>query len=120
MLQDEKERSVALWVFKNDKIAGWSTNTLPAAVGIYFPIRGFGETVGVLVYQPKHPRPLNISEMNFLQTVNQQIGVYLQRSLKREKARSNEYIQEVEKAQDSIFHSFSYNINIPLVQITQV
>jgi two-component system sensor histidine kinase KdpD len=119
ILQDEKERGVALWVFKNGKIAGWSTNTLPAAIGIYFPIRGFGETVGVLAFQPKQPRPLNISEMNFLQTVNQQIGVYLQRSLTREKARSNEYIQEVEKAQDAIFHSFSYNINIPLAQVSQ-
>lgn len=120
MLQDEKERVVALWVFKNDKIAGWATDTLPAAVGIYFPIRGFGETVGVLTYQPKYPRPLTISEMNFLQTVNQQVGVYVQRALTREKARSNEYIREVEKAQGAIFHSFSYNINIPIVQISKL
>jgi two-component system, OmpR family, sensor histidine kinase KdpD len=120
MLQEEKERVVALWVFKNDKIAGWSTDTLPAAVGIYFPIRGFGETVGVFAYQPKYPRPLTISEMNFLQTVNQQVGVYVQRALTREKARSNEYTREVEKAQSAIFHSFSYNINIPIVQISQL
>lgn len=118
ILQDDKEKSVALWVFNNGKIAGWSTNTLPAAIGIYFPIRGFGETVGVLAFQPKQPRPLTISEMNFLQTVNQQIGVYLQRTLTREKARSNEYIHEAEKAQDAIFHSFSYNINIPISQIS--
>ncbi|MFI5343370.1 MAG: ATP-binding protein, partial [Chlamydiales bacterium] len=120
MLQEEKERVVALWVFKNDKIAGWSTDTLPAAAGIYFPIRGFGETVGVLAYQPKYLRPLTISEMNLLQTVNQQVGVYVQRALTREKARSNEYIREVEKAQSAIFHSFSYNINVPIVQISQL
>jgi len=118
LMKDEKERVVALWVFKNDKIAGWSTDTLPYSAGLFFPIRGFGETMGVLIFQPKYPRPLTISEMNLIQTVNQQVGVYVQRALAKEKARSNEYIHEVEKAQDAIFHSFSYNINIPLMLIS--
>ncbi|MFI5342696.1 MAG: hypothetical protein ACHQUC_00575, partial [Chlamydiales bacterium] len=61
--------------------------------GIYFPIRGFGETVGVLAYQPKYLRPLTISEMNLLQTVNQQVGVYVQRALTRESFKDRLEIQ---------------------------
>lgn len=119
LLNDEKEKGVANWVFKHDKIAGWSTDTLPASRGLYFPIRGFGETVGVLVYEPKSPRPLTITEINFIETVNQQVGVYIQRALTKDKIISNAYIQDVEKAQEAIFHSFSHNINIPLSQLSK-
>lgn len=117
ILKEEKEKVVALWVFNHDKVAGWSTDTLPAAKGIYFPVRGFGETVGVLAFQPKYPRPFTVSEMNFLQTVTHQLGVYIQRDLAKEKMRHQDYSREREMAQQSILHSFSHAIHHPLAEL---
>ena len=47
--------------------------------GLYLPIK-VDQTVGVLVYYPKRERLLSLEEMNFLQTIAQHLGVYLQRN----------------------------------------
>jgi len=117
LLKDEKEENTAFWVFNHSKIAGWSTDTLPQSRGIYFPIRGLGETVGVMVFLPKYFRPLSNNEMSLLQTVNQQVGTFIQRALLKEKTSENIYSQEAQKAQKAIFSSFSYNINVPVLKI---
>lgn len=76
-LQEEKEQVVAQWVFRNRKMAGWSTSTLSAAKALYLPIKISHTTLGVLVYYPKSERLLSLTEMHFLQTVAQHIGIYL-------------------------------------------
>lgn len=76
-LNDEKEQAVAIWVFKNGKVGGMKTDTLPSAQAIYFPIKYAQEIVGVLVYQPLKERPLSVEESDFLSHVAQQLGIYL-------------------------------------------
>ena len=76
---EEKEQAVAQWVYQNGKIAGWSTSTLPLAKGLYLPIKFSQATNGILVYFPTQNRPLSIMEMNFLQTIAQHLGIYLER-----------------------------------------
>lgn len=78
-LLEEKEKTTARWVFQHGKVAGWSTNTLPSANGLYFPIKVAKLTLGVLVYFPKKETPLLMEEIDFLQTVAQQLGIYLRR-----------------------------------------
>jgi two-component system sensor histidine kinase KdpD len=87
LLQQEKEQATAQWVFQNGKEAGWSTSTLPSAQGLYLPIKFSNTTLGVLVYYPKRERLLSLDEMNILQTINKQLGIYLERYVFEERMR---------------------------------
>ncbi|MBA3958600.1 MAG: sensor histidine kinase KdpD [Parachlamydiaceae bacterium] len=78
-ITNEKEESSALWVFQNSQEAGWSTSTLPTVRNLYIPIKGFHETLGVLIYRPAVGRVLNPEEKHLLYTVTQQLGNYIER-----------------------------------------
>lgn len=77
VFQTEREKDAALWVFQKGKIGGWSTDTLSLAQGMYFPIKFSENTLAVLAYVPEKERPLLIDDLNFIQTINQEIGIYL-------------------------------------------
>lgn len=119
LLKHEKERAVALWVFEHGKVAGWSTDTLSSVSCIYFPIKGIKDTLGVLVYSPKNQRSLSNSEMNFLQTSIQQIGIFLQKIVEAEKDKIAEFSSQIEKMHKAIFQSFSRMFQLPLAKITK-
>jgi len=91
LLNDNKEKGVASWVFENGKEAGWSTTTLPEARNFCIPMKGFREVVGVMTFRPKTtPRALTIEEKNILYTVAQQLANYFERSFTEEKERQVE------------------------------
>ena len=119
-LKEEKEKAAAIWVFQNGKIGGWSTDTLPTAEGIYFPIKFSKFTVGVLAYHPKKDRSLSIEEMNFIQTVAQQLGIYLERYTFEERVNKQDYTRQIERMHQSIFHSLNRSFYIPLEGIVKI
>jgi two-component system sensor histidine kinase KdpD len=57
-LLDDRESAVAQWVFDHGRMAGKTTETLPAARGLYLPLRTSRGTVGVLGVHPADPRML--------------------------------------------------------------
>lgn len=120
MLKEEKEKAAAEWVFRNGKVGGWSTDTLPAAQGIYFPIKFSKSTVGVLVYFPKSSRSLSIEEMNFIHTVAQQLGIYLERYIFEEQVDRQDYTRQIERMHRSIFHSLHRSFYAPLEEIAHI
>ncbi|WP_068471153.1 ATP-binding protein [Candidatus Protochlamydia phocaeensis] len=120
LLNTEKEKVAAIWVFQNGKIGGWSTDTLPSSAGMYFPIKFFKATVGVLVYFPSRERPLSTDEINFLQTVAQQLGIYLERSIFEERVRRQDYSRQIERMHQSIFHSVNRSFYFPLEGILKI
>lgn len=117
LLKEDKEQAAAHWVFQNGKMAGWSTSTLPFAKGLYLPIRFSQTTIGILVFFPAKERLPSIDEMNFLQTVAEQLGIYLERHLFEERVVSQIYTNQVEKLQTSILSSVSQAFYQPLNQI---
>lgn len=119
-LREEKERSAAIWVFQNGKIGGWSTDTLPSAKGIYFPIKFSKTTVGVIAYHPKKERPLSMEEINFIQTVSQQLGIYLERYLFEERIAKQDYMRQIERMHQSIFNSLNRSFYAPLEEMFKV
>lgn len=118
-LKEEKERAAAEWVFANGKVGGWSTDTLPSAEAIYFPIKFSTSTVGVLLYSPKSARPLSMEEMNFIQTAAQHIAIYLERYSFEEKMRRQDYTRQIERMHHSIFHSLNSSFYGPIEAIAQ-
>ncbi len=119
LLQFEKEQIVANWVFKNGKIAGWSTDTLPASQGLYFPIKFSKSVVGVLAYFPKRELSLSMEESNFIQTVAQQLGIYIERYVFEERISRQSYTSQIERMHKSIFHSLNRSFYAPLDNISQ-
>lgn len=119
LLQDEKERAVAEWVFENGKEAGWTTNTLPSAKSLYIPLKGFREIVGVLRFQPKLNKELSPEELNFLYTVILQLSNYLERTFAEERERRKEQINQIEKIYESILNSISREFQRPLNNIQE-
>lgn len=120
LLNTEKEKAAATWVFQNGKVGGWSTATLPSAQGMYFPIKFSNQTVGVLVYFPKRDRPLSIDEMNFVQTVAQHLGIYLERYIFEDRISRQDYSRQIERMHQSIFHSLNRSFYAPLEGIIQL
>jgi two-component system sensor histidine kinase KdpD len=110
LLKEEKERAVALWVYKNGKAAGWSTDTLPLVKNLYIPMKGFKDVIGVIVYQPKYGRKLSMDEINLLHTIAQHLANYLWRTLMEEKALKTEYMSKIEKIHYAILKSLSFQL----------
>lgn len=102
LIYNDKEKAAALWVYENEKEAGWSTDTLPSAENFYLPLKGFHETVGILACKKRKGNFLSLDEKNFLYTVSQQLGIYIERSFLDERAKQNELLLQIEKINSSI------------------
>lgn len=122
LLDNEKEKSTAIWVFEHGKEAGWSTDTLPSVQNLYIPLKSAHayrniytyEVVGVLVYRPKLNRFLTIEEKNFLYTVGQQLANYLERSFSESRTHQHEQQIKEEKIYSAIVNSLSKQLTNPL------
>ena len=79
-LFDDRERAVAQWAFENGRSAGRSTDTLPAAKGIYLPLVAAARTVGVLGVHPATPETLgNPATLQLLATFANQLALGIER-----------------------------------------
>ncbi len=118
VLNDETERAAAAWSYRNGKLAGWSTDTLPAAKAIFFPIQFSKISLGILVFFPKDAQQvLSLDEQNFLTNVTEQLGIYLERYVFEEKIQNQNYMRQVEKLHNAIFRSLSKGFYTPLEKI---
>ena len=73
---DEREQAVAQWVFDHGRAAGKSTGTLPAAKGLYLPLKTSRGTVGVLGVHPADPAMLlSPEQLHFLEAFANQVAL---------------------------------------------
>ena len=73
---DIREQAVAQWVFDHGRRAGKTTDTLPAAKGLYLPLRTSRGIVGVLGVHPADPESLVSPErLHFLEAFANQIAL---------------------------------------------
>jgi two-component system sensor histidine kinase KdpD len=75
-LFDTRERAVAQWVFDHGQRAGKTTGTLPAAQGLYLPLRTSRGVIGVLGLQSTDPHLLLAPErLHLLEAFADQIAL---------------------------------------------
>ena len=73
---DVREQAVAQWVFDHGQAAGKTTGTLPAARGLYLPLKTSRGAVGVLGVHPADPESLAAPErLHFLEAFANQIAL---------------------------------------------
>jgi len=77
---DEKEKAVALWVYKNGMNAGKNTQTLASANWHYLPLKAEDMTFGVLGFTPtKQEGFLSSEQQRLLESFANIIAMYLKR-----------------------------------------
>ncbi|HEX6899784.1 MAG TPA: sensor histidine kinase KdpD [Thermoanaerobaculia bacterium] len=73
---DTREQAVAQWVFDHGRMAGKTTDTLPASKGLYVPLKTSRGTVGVLGVHPADPGLLVAPEqLHLLEAFANQIAL---------------------------------------------
>ncbi|OGT06862.1 MAG: hypothetical protein A2X78_00575 [Gammaproteobacteria bacterium GWE2_37_16] len=78
-IADEKEQSVARWVYDMGQVAGLGTQTLPFVPAVYVPLLGKQAVVGVLRVQPVDPERLAIPEqLHLLETFANQTAFVIE------------------------------------------
>lgn len=116
----EKDKAAANWVLQHGSVGGWSTETLPSAEGMYLPIKFSKTTIGALGYYPKRKRPLTMDEINLLELITQDLGIYMQRLIFEERVSKQDYTRQIERMHQAIFHSFKRSFYAPLDAATAV
>jgi two-component system sensor histidine kinase KdpD len=113
----EKEWTVATWAFEHSKPAGWSTDTLASVGGLYIPLIGPTETVGVLGLKRGDSRSLPPDELNLVMAVARQLAVAAERELLQERAQKIHQLAESERLYQTILNTVSHELRTPLTAI---
>jgi len=116
---DEKERSVAQWVFDHGQRAGAGTDTLPSASGLYVSLAASTGVVGVLAVRAAEPtRFEDPTLLQLLETFAGQAALALERAQLADRAQKEEVEVEAERLRTSLLSSLSHDMRTPLGAIT--
>ena len=116
---DEKEQSVAAWVFGRGRVAGAGTDTLPAAQGRYVPLVGSTGIIGVLGLRPADPKRFqDPAVQGLLETFAGQAAVAMERAMLAERTQREQVEIEAERLRTSLLSSLSHDLRTPLGAIT--
>jgi two-component system sensor histidine kinase KdpD len=117
MQLDEKERSVALWVFEHGKPAGRYTETLPLASAQFFPLLTPNRTVGVMGIRFHRDERLSVDEAALLETFISQVALVIERELLDEAAQQSAMMRESERLYTTLLNSISHELRTPISAI---
>ena len=116
---DDKEQSVAQWVYQQGRRAGVGTDTLPAAQAFYQPLIASQGTVGVVGLRPADPQRFEDPTLQQLvETFAGQAALALERSLLAEQTQREQLEIEAERLRTALLSSLSHDLRTPLAAIT--
>jgi two-component system sensor histidine kinase KdpD len=117
---DEDEIAVADWVYRHGDPAGRHTNTLPAALFRYLPLKTARGVVGVLGVEGPEPfsPDLTPQQRRLMDAFASQAALAIERVQFAEQARQAQLLQATEKLQTALLNSISHDLRTPLVSIT--
>ena len=113
----DKERSAADWVFRNRKVAGRFTDTLPSTEGFYLPLVAGDRAVGVMGLRAPDEAVLSVSQRDLLETFAGQLGLALDRERLREADERARLSHESDKLHRTLLDSVSHELKTPLAVI---
>jgi two-component system sensor histidine kinase KdpD len=116
---DERESSVAQWVFDHRQRAGLGTDTLPGAMALYLPLFTSSRTVGVLGILPGSSSALfDQEQIHILESFANQIAMAIERALLSEETQAALLKAETETLRNLLLSSVSHDLRTPLAAIT--
>ena len=114
-----QERAVAEWVFRNNKHAGATTNTLPDARCLYMAVRG---TAGVLavagIRLDGGTPPPDAFEKNLMVAILDECGLALEKETLSRAKRQVEETARQEALRANLLRAISHDLRTPLTSIS--
>jgi two-component system sensor histidine kinase KdpD len=116
--QGEKERSVALWAFRNGQMAGRGTETLSSSEFLYLPLQTGARAVGVMgiKWEPAYG-DLAPERRRLLEAFSNQAALAIERAYLANEAEQAQLLQATEKLERSLLNSISHDLRTPLSSI---
>ena len=114
---NEKEYSVAFWVFENSKPAGRFTDTLPMADTYYVPLLTPNRTVGVLGIKARQDTRFSADQEILIETFVSQVALMIEREMLDESAEQAAMLQESENLYNTLLNSISHELRTPIATI---
>jgi two-component system, OmpR family, sensor histidine kinase KdpD len=117
---DEKERAVAEWVFRNRRVAGRFTDTLPSSAGYYVPLLREDGAVGVLGIRRPQEQVLTLAQRDLIEVFARQLALSVERETLRAAGEREKLLAESEKLYQALLDSVSHELRTPLAVIAAV
>jgi two-component system sensor histidine kinase KdpD len=115
----EKQKSVAVWTFRNGQMAGKGTDTLSSAELLYVPLQTGGRVVGVMgIKLMESDASLSPESRRLLEAFASQAALAIERAYLARQADQAQLLQATEKLERSLLNSISHDLRTPLSSIT--
>lgn len=112
------ERAVAEWVYKNNKRAGATTNTLSAAKFLYLAVRGKNQVFAVAGIAMDHEAPLEAFEKNLMIAMLGECGLALEKEWLNETQKETSIQMQQEQLRANLLRAISHDLRTPLTSIS--
>lgn len=112
------EQAVALWVYKNNKHAGASTNTLNGAKCYYLSIRGKEGIYGVVGVKIDKNEEFSMFDRSLMISMVNECGAILENNYLEEKNEKALLEAKQEKLRANLLRSISHDLRTPLTSIS--
>lgn len=113
-----EERAVAEWVYKNNKRAGATTNTLSAAKCLYLAIRGNGTVFAVVGVAMDKEAPLETFEKSILIAMLGECALALEKENLNETQKKVSMQMQQEQLRANLLRAISHDLRTPLTSIS--
>ena len=113
-----EERAVAEWVYKNNKRAGATTNTLSAAKCLYLAVRGNGTVFAVVGVVMDKETPLETFEKSILIAMLGECALALEREFLNETQKQTSMQMQQEQLRANLLRAISHDLRTPLTSIS--
>jgi two-component system sensor histidine kinase KdpD len=114
---DDKDFSVAVWVYEHGKPAGRFTDTLSRASAQFHPLHTPTRTVGVIGMRTRQDQRLSFDQEVLLETFMSQIALVIERELLDEAAEQSAMLRESERLYTVLLNSISHELRTPIATI---
>ena len=116
---DQKELSVARWVFDNRHSAGLGTDTLPGAKALYLPMVASTGVVGVIgVFPGATEKEFDPEDIHFLESFVNQTAMAMERVMMAKEAHEEHLKAEAQNVRNTFLSSVSHDLRSPLAVVT--
>jgi two-component system sensor histidine kinase KdpD len=117
LMLNDKEYSVAQWVYERGKSAGRFTETLSQAMAQYHPLQTPTRIVGVIGIRNKKGERPSFDQEVLLETFMSQIALAIEREILDEAAEQSAMLRETERLYTTLLNSISHELRTPIATI---
>ncbi len=115
----DQELAMAQWAYEHGQVAGFGTNTVHDAKGLYVPLVTSQRIAGVLGIYPATPdRAFSSDQLRLLETFANHTALAIERSHFAEETERVRLQVETERLRNSLLSSVSHDLRTPLAAIT--